>query len=118
MSLTEDKKREFEKKIRSLNEKFDEESFKEFFQSLAMYRYTTLTFDIENWLYGLIEKEKLPLVWGILAWWYFMIGETDASTENALKATRYFPDTDLWQTFIDAAYWLEKAGHEAGEKKI
>jgi hypothetical protein len=118
MNLTAKQKQVFESKIRKLNDSFDEASFEALFEEISDLLNTILASEIESWLLDLAEREqgKLPLIWGILTWWCLTIGDFEGVLENAPKATKHFPQTELWQDFEETARNLALAESENGQE--
>jgi hypothetical protein len=103
MPIPAEVKMNLEADIRALNANFDQEDFQELFRKIFRLNYIVLAVEIESWLSNLQKQEKLPLINGLLAWYYMVIGDNNGAMEKALLAAKDFPDTDLWQTILETS---------------
>lgn len=80
---------------------FDDQECLDFFTEFACMRFTHLISEVESWLLEISKKGDLPIVYGLLAYWYLQIEDWDKSQTNIVKAGQYFPDTNFWQELFD-----------------
>ena len=80
---------------------FDDQECLAFFTEFACLRFTHLISEVEAWLLEISKRGDLPIVFGLLAYWYVELEDWENSQDNVLKASRYFPDTDFWQELFD-----------------
>jgi len=94
-------------KIRALNENFSDNQYHMLVTYLISLFSHVLFADIESWLLDLYQKEKWPIINGILAFLYLWIDDLDNAREKANLARKAFPDTEVWSDIIRGTFRQE-----------
>ncbi len=99
------------KKLKVFNEQmelqFNDQQCLDFFIEFTGLRFTYLISQLEEWLLGIAQDGTLPIVYGLLAYWYKETEDWEKSQANVAKVDLYFPSADLWQDIFEESSFGE-----------